>query len=71
MEGDIFILHDIRLLDAVSLVAGVVDLGDVEGLLGVLALEVVLPLAERAGLLALHLLGAFPRTLRKRVKAQL
>ena len=51
---------------APSLVAGVVDLGDVEGLLGVLALEVVLGLAERTGLLALHLLDAF----RKRVKAQ-
>ena len=51
---------------APSLVAGVVDLGHVEGLLGVLALEVVLGLAERTGLLALHLLDAF----RKRVKAQ-
>ena len=63
-------MHDNGLLDA-SLVAGVVDFGDVEGLLGVLALEVVLPLAERTGRLALHLLDAFPRTFRKRVKEQL
>ena len=49
-----------RWLIQTFLVAGVVDLGDVEGLLGVLALEVVLALAERTGLLALHLLGAAP-----------
>ena len=62
-------MHDNGHVDG-SLVAGVVDLGYVEGLLGVLALEVVLPLAEGTGFLALHLLGAFQRTLRKRVKAQ-
>ena len=62
-------MHDNGHVDG-SLVAGVVDLGHVEGLLGVLALEVVLGLAERTGLLALHLLDAFPRTVRKRVKAQ-
>ena len=59
-------MHDNGHVDGSSLVAGVVDLGHVEGLLGVLALEVVLGLAERTGLLALHLSDAF----RKRVKAQ-
>ena len=49
-----------RRLVGAFLVAGVVDLGDVERLLGVLALEVVLALAERTGLFALDLLGAAP-----------